>query len=160
MTDDHTPIPNDWDALVDHSADSAAKRHPNDDPSPNHPTILTMMASAWADLVGILAVCTAALIAILILGERPAVAAFGWAAALGVVWWAFAAAVLVVVRQATPGMLLAGVSFAGPVRPARVGWVLSAALIGVVTLGLSGIIGGRGSLLHLASASQVVDGAA
>ena len=160
MTDDRKPIPNDWDALADRSADIDSERRSAADPNLNQPTILTMMASAWADLVGILAVCTAALIAILVLGERPAVAAFGWAAALGVVWWSFAAAVLVVVRQATPGMLLAGVSFSGPIRPGRVGWVLSAALLGVATLGLSGVIGGRGSLLHWASASDVVDGAA
>ena len=160
MTDENKPIPNDWDALVDRSAERGAEGHPIADPHLNKPTLVTMMASAWADLVGILAVCTAALIAILILGEQPAVAAFGWAAALGVVWWLFAAAVLVVVRQATPGMLLAGVSFSDPVRPGRVGWVLSAALIGVVTLGLSGVVGGRGSLLHLASSSDIVDGAA
>ena len=160
MTDDHKPMPNDWDALVDRSAESASARRPPADRNLHHPPLLTMMASAWADLVGILAVCTAALIAILILGERPAVGAFGWAAALGVVWWSFAAAVLVVGRQATPGMLLAGVSFSDPVRPRRVGWVLLAALIGVVTLGLTGVIGGRGTLLHLASASAVVDGAA
>jgi hypothetical protein len=160
MTDDSKQMPGDWDALVDRSADVGPLHHGPADMDGGPPSALTMMASAWADLVGILAVCTAALIAILILGERPAVAAFGWAAALGVVWWAFAAAALVVVRQATPGMLLAGVSFAEPVRPRRVGWVLSAALIGVVTLGLSGVIGGSGALLHAASASDVVDGTA
>jgi hypothetical protein len=118
------------------------------------------MASAWADLVGILAVCTGALIAILVLGERPALPAFAWAAALGVVWWAFAAAALVVVRHATPGMLLAGMSFSGAVRPQRIFWVLVAALVGVATFGLSGIIGGRGTALRLAAATDVVDGTA
>jgi len=107
-----------------------------------------------ADLVGMLAVCTGALIAILVLGERPALPAFAWAAALGIVWWAFAAAVLVVVRQATPGMLLAGMSFSGAVRPQRVVWVLVAALVGVGTFGLSGIIGGRGSALRLAAGTD------
>ena len=121
------------------------------------PPVLTLMASAWADLVGILAVCTSALIAILVLGERPALPAFVWAAVLGVVWWAFAAAVLVVIRQATPGMLLAGVSFSEAVRPNRVGWVLVAALVGVATFGLSGIIGGRGLSLRLAAATDVID---
>jgi hypothetical protein len=105
-----------------------------------------------------LAVCTGALIAILVLGERPALPAFAWAAALGLVWWAFASAVLVVVRHATPGMLLAGMSFSGAVRPQRIVWVLAAALVGVLTFGLSGIIGGRGSALRLAAAAEVVDG--
>jgi hypothetical protein len=57
-------------------------------------------------------------------------------------------------------MLLAGVSFAEPVRPQRVGWVLAAALIGVMTFGLSGVIGGRSSVLRLAATSDVVDGTA
>lgn len=160
MTDDRDSALGNWDALVDRGADGGPPTHSAIEPDPVEPPILTLMASAWADLVGILAVCTGALIAILALGERPALPAFGWAAALGVVWWAFAAAVLVVVRQATPGMLLAGVSFAQPVQPRRVGWVLTAALVGVLTLGLSGVIGGRRSALRLAAASDIVDGAA
>jgi hypothetical protein len=160
MTDDRKSMPGDWDALVDRAAEAGSRAPSMTGPDPQAPPALTLMASAWADLVGMLAVCTAALIAILVLGERPALPAFVWAAALGVVWWAFAASVLVVVRQATPGMLLAGVSFSEPVQPRRVGWVLAAAVVGVMTLGLSGIIGGRGSFLHLAAASDVVDGAA
>jgi hypothetical protein len=160
MTDDRKSMPGDWDALVDRPSEvSHARSSP---PSRGHhlPPALTVMASAWADLVGILAVCTGALIAILVLGERPALPAFVWATALGIVWWTFAASVLVVVRQATPGMLLAGMSFSEAVRPQRVVWVLAAALVGVATFGLSGIIGGRGSALRLAAATDVVDGTA
>jgi hypothetical protein len=115
------------------------------------------MAAAWADLVAMLAVCTAALAAILVIGERPELPAFIWAAALAVVWWLFTTAILVVVRQATPGMLLAGLSFAEPVAPPRVGWVLAAALVGVVTLGLSSVIGGERSILCVAAASDVCE---
>jgi hypothetical protein len=107
-----------------------------------------------------LAVCTGALVAIFLLGERPALPAFGWAAALAVIWWVFASAVLLVIRQATPGMLLAGVSFSDPVPPARTKWVLAAAAVGVVTLGFSGIIGEDGSILCRAAGSEVVTGAA
>jgi len=160
MTDDRKSMPGDWDALVDRPSETGRAR--SSPPSRDHhlPPALTVMASAWADLVGMLAVCTGALIAILVLGERPALPAFAWAAALGVVWWAFAAAVFVVVRQATPGMLLAGMSFAEAVRPQRVVWVLAVALVGVATFGLSGIVGGRGSALRLAAATDVVDGTA
>jgi hypothetical protein len=160
MSDDRKSMPGDWDALVDRPSGAVPERP--ELPGHNHqlPPVLTVMASAWADLVGILAVCTGALIAILVLGERPALPAFAWAATLGVVWWAFAAAVLVVVRSATPGMLLAGMSFSGAVRPRRVVWVLVAALLGVGTFGLSGIVGGRGLALRLAAATDVVDGAA
>jgi hypothetical protein len=158
--DDRNQIPGDWDALVDRSSDIGGHGSLTTGPDHHGPPVLTLMASAWADLVGMLAVCTGALIAILVLGERPALPAFAWAAALAVVWWMFAAAVLVVVRQATPGMLLAGVSFSDAVGPRRVGWVLAAALVGVVTLGLSGVIGGFGAILRLAAESDVVDGAA
>jgi hypothetical protein len=85
-------MPGDWDALVDRG-EGGPRPTPTTDPGPLEPPKLTMMASAWADLVGILAVCTGALVAILLLGERPALPAFVWAAALGFVWWAFAAAV-------------------------------------------------------------------
>jgi hypothetical protein len=101
MNDDRKSMPGDWDALVDRSTDVASPRHSASDLDPPGPPPLTLMASAWADLVGMLAVCTAALVAILVLGERPALPAFAWAAALGFVWWAFAAATLVVIRQAT-----------------------------------------------------------
>jgi hypothetical protein len=160
MTDDQKSIPGDWDALVERPAEVGAARFSAPAPDSHRPPTLTLMASAWADLVGMLTVCTGSLIAILVLGERPALPAFAWAAALGFVWWVFAAAVLIVIRQATPGMLLAGVSFAAPVPPQRVGWVLAAAVIGVATVGLSGIIGGRGSIFRLAAATDVVDGAA
>lgn len=158
--DDRNHMPGDWDALADRTHDVGSHTSVTTGPDRHGPTALTLMASAWADLVGMLAVCTGALVAILVLGERPALPAFAWAAALAVVWWTFAAAVLVVVRQATPGMLLAGVSFSDPVAPRRVGWVLAAAVVGVATLGLSGIIGGLGSILRLAAASDVVDGTA
>jgi hypothetical protein len=120
MTDDRGSMPRDWDALMDRGTDDAPPSPPVAGPDAPGPPALTVMAAAWADLVGILAVCTGALVAILSLGERPALPAFAWAAALGVVWWIFATTVLVVVRQATPGMLLAGVSFSEPVHPTRV----------------------------------------
>jgi hypothetical protein len=153
-------IPNDWDALTDRSSESSTRTPEDPGRDQNPPPALTLMAASWADLVSMLAVCTAALAAILALGERPALPAFAWAVALAVVWWLFAATVLVVVRQATPGMLLAGVSFADPVAPDRVGWVLAAALVGVLTLGLSAVAGGRNSILCLAADSSVVDSVA
>lgn len=158
--DNRSNIPGDWDALSEREHVGDSPQSPATFSDKHGPQALTVMASAWADLVGMLAVCTAALIAILLLGERPALPAFIWAAALALLWWLFAAAVLVVVRQATPGMLLAGVSFSEAIPPRRVAWVLAAALVGVVTLGLSGVFGGDGSLLRLAAASDVVDGPA
>lgn len=155
------PVPGDWDALVDRPPGRAPNVNASKTGGGNdRPPVLSVMASAWADLVSMLAVCTGALVAILAIGERPALPAFSWAAALALVWWAFAAAVLVVVRQATPGMLLAGVSFADPVAPQRVIWVLAAGILGVATLGVSAAIGGENSILCAAASSRVVDGAA
>jgi len=158
MNGDGNDIPNDWDALVDRGAAVQPERPSppiaeSDDPGP---PVITLMAISWADLVAMLAVCTSALLAILFLGERPTLAAFAWSAALALVWWLFAGSVLIVVRQGTPGMLLAGVSFESSVAPHRVPGVLTAALFGVLTLGLPGFLGGRRSLLRLAAFSDLV----
>lgn len=158
MNADGDDIPNDWDALVDRGGEDHTER-----PSP--PTVenkepglplITLMAISWADLVAMLAVCTGALMAILLLGERPALPAFAWSAGLALTWWLFAGSVLVVVRQGTPGMLMAGVSFEHPVAPRRVPGVLTAALLGVATLGLPGLLGDRRSLLRIAAVSDLV----
>lgn len=157
---DRDHMPTNWDALVDRSPDLASRHSDQTGADRDPPSALTLMAASWADLVSMLAVCTAALAAILAIGERPALPAFAWAVALALAWWFFAAAVLIVVRQATPGMLLAGVNFSDPVSSERVGWVLAAALVGVATLGLSGSIGGERSILCRAAASSVVDSTA
>ena len=148
-------IPDDWDSLTDRDAGLPASPDPapTDDPEP---PALMLMAASWADLVGMLAVCAGGLIAVMVLGQRPALAAFGWAAVLAVLWWACAAAVLVVVRQGTLGMLLAGVRFLEPVVPGRVPRVLAAALFGVAALGLPGLLGARWSPLRAAAAVDIV----
>ena len=155
---DRDNIPSDWDALGDRQARMrrGPTPPPESDKSGPEPSLITLMATSWADLVGMLAVCTGALIAILILGEHPTIPAFAWAAALAIVWWVFAASVLVVVRQGTPGMLLAGVNFQTPVLPKRVPLVLAAARAGVATLGLPGLLGGQRSILGAAAASDLI----
>ena len=75
-------------------------------------------------------------------------------AALAAVWWAFASVSLIIVRNGTPGMLLAGFSFVDSVPPRRVPLVLGAAFLGVVTAGL-GTFGGRSSLLSRAAESEI-----
>jgi hypothetical protein len=148
-------IPHDWDALT-HRDHGAEMNETPPAPDAAEPPVLTLMAASWADLVGMLAVCTGGLLAVLALGQRPALAAFGWAAALALLWWVCAAAALVVVRQGTPGMLLAGVRFFEPVATARVPRVLAAALLGVITLGLPGLLGCHLSPLRAAAAADLV----
>jgi hypothetical protein len=53
-------------------------------------------------------------------------------------------------------MLLAGVCFQNPVATRRVPWVLAAALVGVATLGVTGLFGAHHSLLRIAAASTLV----
>ena len=156
MTREPSEIPRDWDTLTDREqGDSVETFEDNSGSEDQRPPIITLMASSWADLVGMLAVCTAALIAVMILGNRPAIPAFGWAAFLALVWWVFAAWALVLIRQGTPGMLMAGMSFKDPVDPARIGWVLAAALLGVVTIGLPGLLGSDNSILSAAASSEL-----
>lgn len=159
MRRDSDDVPGNWDTLKERPpTDEDAQATPVGDSEADdfEPPFITLMAISWADLVGMLAVCTGALFALLVLGERPALPAFPWAAALSVVWWAFAGAALVVVRQGTPGMLLAGVCFQNPVPTRRVPWVLVAALAGVATLGVTGLFGAHHSLLRFAAASALV----
>ncbi len=147
--------PHDWDSLPDRD-DVLETNETPPPPDDLEPPVLTLMAASWADLVGVLAVCTGGLLAVLALGQRPALAAFGWAAALALLWWVCAAAALVVVRQGTPGMLLAGLRFGEPVPTARVPRILAAALLGVLTLGLPGLLGGHLSPLRIAAAVDLV----
>ena len=157
MNSDPTGVPGDWDALRDRLPESDRQPElPATDEGGSKPPPVALMAAAWADLVGILGVCTGALLALLAVGERPALAVFPWAAVLALVWWVFAAVALVVVRQGTPGMLLAGVVFEHQVAKSRVPWVLLAALLQVATLGLVGFLGARNSPLRVAAASPLV----
>ncbi|MFV2071113.1 MAG: hypothetical protein ACC742_00485 [Thermoanaerobaculales bacterium] len=157
MKPNPTGMPGDWDALRDRVPEPDRQPAvPAADERGSQPPPVALMAAAWADLVGILGVCTGALLALLALGERPALVVFPWAAALALVWWGFAAAVLVVVRQGTPGMLLAGVVFKHQVSRSRVPWVLVAALFQIASLGLAGFFGARYSPLRVAAASPLV----
>lgn len=159
MSSDLKGIPEDWDSLEERSVETEGEPAipPVTHPAEGSPLAISLMAASWADLVGMLAVCTAALIAVLALGEPPALSVFPWAVALALAWWVFAAYVLVVVRQGTPGMLLAGIVFEQAVSARRVPWVLVAAVLGVATLGLTGLIGPRSSPLRLAAASEIVN---
>jgi hypothetical protein len=152
--DRHREIPTNWDVLAD----------AGDEPSPGHasapiaeppgglslPPTINLVASFWADGVVVLAVLTAALLGLNAAGHREVVAALPFAAILGLAWWLFAAAVLVTIRQGTPGMLLAGIQFADHVAPARVAAVLAVAAIGALLFGLPGLLGAGRSPLALA----------
>ncbi len=151
-----TEIPGDWDTLREREPGDPETVSPGAPEShDDQPPVMTLMAASWADLVGMLAVCTAALVAVMALGNRPALPVFGWAATLAVIWWLLSASALVLVRQGTPGMLMAGVHFKDTVDPPRIGWVVAAALAGALTLGLLGLLGSRRSILCMAASSEL-----
>lgn len=97
---------------------------------------LQLVAAAWGDLVAVLAVCTAALLAVVLTGHPVGWRALPWAAGLAGLWWLATAAATVLVRHATPGMLVAGVRFTALVAPRRVPWVVLVAAIQMLLVGL------------------------
>ena len=159
MTDSPEPgprleFPANWDVLRD-GDEAPSEAGPPDNGSPTAPPpILALLAASWGDAVAALAVCTTALASLAADGPAVDPAALPWAAALGVVWW-FAAAALVVVRQGTPGMLLAGIAFPERVSPARLAGVLAAALLHAALLGLPSLLGPRRSPVAVAAGCPI-----
>jgi hypothetical protein len=159
MTDEpaDSQVPPDWDRLQDSRHDAVTATYEIDVEDELHtPPVVAMVGSAWGDLVTVLGVCTAALIALAMLGYRTEIATFPWALGLGVAWWGAAAAVLLVVRAGTPGMLMAGVAFASGVPRPRIPWVLITALVQLCTLGVPALLGATRSPLRLAAGVSVV----
>jgi hypothetical protein len=157
MTFDDDPsvqskIPANWDVLreaIEDEGESPLSDGPADnDPHPI-PTI-NLIAASWADGVSVVACCTAALVFLSLLGHAVTFSALPWAASLGAVWWVASALTLVVVRQGTPGMLLAGHRFAARIAAARIPGVILASAFAALLLGLPGLLGERRSPLVLA----------
>jgi len=151
---EESQVPDDWD-LID---DDPGVSHPQDGPptlspdadaiaaavsQPAGSMLVSLLAAAWADAVTVLVIVTGCVGVLVIRGYGPTPAWLPWAGGAGVAWWLFAAGILLLVRRATPGMLLAGLQFERPVAPVRVGLVLLMAVIGAASLGVVVAIGGR-----------------
>ena len=149
-------IPKNWDILQESTLDEDHSDgvRPTTDSGVAPPTI-NLLASSWADAVTSLFVCTAALFGLNAAGHNPSLTALPWALGLGVAWWLAAAAALILIRQATPGMLLAGVVFSDRVAPGRVVAVIAAAVVSALLMGLPNLLGPRRSPLALAAASRL-----
>jgi hypothetical protein len=150
-------FPHNWDVLRDEAPEGAADgAEPVAEGTPRStPSTLTLFAASWGDAVSALTVCTAALVGVAAGNHEVGVTALPWAAAVGVAWWLATATVVIVVRQGTPGMLLAGVAFADRVPPRRLGPVLAVAAVHAALLGLPGVLGARRSPLALAAGSPI-----
>lgn len=154
----HQPgAPEDWDrlreALPPDLAPPPAPPHVQADTSPGR---LLLLAGALGDLVSVVVVCATALVALRALGHLAGLPVLPWIFALSLAWWSLSATTLVVVRRGTPGMLLAGFSFASPVAHRRVAGVLLVALLLATTLGVAALLGLPGPLLRLAGGSGLV----
>jgi hypothetical protein len=152
-TDRPTPpgVPDDWDRLeptTDHAPEGGPVVTPD---APGAPPLVALVAAAWGDLVTLLAVCAAALLAVVAFGYGTGLDALPWAAGVAVAWWTVAASALLAVRRGTPGMLLAGVAFADRVAGRQLAATVATALLLAVTAGLPSLAGRRHSLLGLAA---------
>jgi hypothetical protein len=148
----------DWDHLhepVDGEILPAAVDPPGAGRDDGGGTVIPMLASSWGDLAAMLGLCAAALAALKLAGHGAPFAAAPWAGAVAVLWWLVASGVLVTVRRATPGMLMAGLAFEAAVVPGRVPWVLVTALVLAVTLGLPSAVGRPGWALRAAAGTPV-----
>ena len=160
MTGTGNEVPEAWDKIREPAPDldmepvEVEPRH-----VPPEPSRLSLVGGAWGDLVAILGVCTTTIITLAILGYGADLASLPWVLAVGVAWWIAATAVLLVVRQGTPGMLLSGVVFEDAVPRDRVAWVVLAALAVCITLGVPALLGAHASPLRLAAGVDVVSAA-
>jgi len=138
-------FPSNWDRLKEPPSDRNQPAAPGDGTpiEPAMPPLIILLAAAWGDLVAVLVVCTAGLLAVVGFGHRVTLPCLPWAAALAISWWAVSSAVLLVVRRGTPGMLMAGVAFSEQIPPRRVALVLAISLGVSLTLGLPAVLGAR-----------------
>lgn len=150
-------VPDGWDQLqrppgepVAPAGSAASGSAPHDPGS-----VIPVIAGAWGDLAAILGLSAATLVALKLAGHGAPFAAAPWAVAVAVLWWLVAAAALLTVRRGTPGMMAAGISFAGAVRPARIPWVLLVALLLAATLGLPSAVGPSGWALRVAAGTPL-----
>jgi len=149
-------FPKNWDVLRDSDLDDETMDVPFPaSESASLPPTINVLASSWADAVAVLGVCTATLVGLAALGHHGSLTALPWATVLGLAWWTAAAAILVVIRQGTPGMLLAGIVFSDRVAPRRLPVVIGAAALSALLVGLPGLFGARRSPLAFAAASEL-----
>jgi hypothetical protein len=135
-------FPANWDRLIE-EVQVDSEPEPPDDPGDPRPSFVSFLAASWAELVVVLVPCAGALAVVRVLGYRAGAPALPWAALLAGAWWLTAATVLVVVRRGTPGMLLAGLTFADEVPRVRIPLLLITILVLAASAGLLALLGGR-----------------
>jgi len=157
---DHEPemldFPHNWDELqeTEDPLNLSSGKIRAADPE-NEPLVLSLFAATWADIVAIVAVSTASLLVLGMIGHQPTITAFPWAMALALMWWIISATATLIVRRGTPGMLAAGVILAEPIEPKRVPLVLISALVSCAFLGFLAFFGARLSPISYVSGASL-----
>lgn len=149
-------VPADWDRLAERGSESPSRGERGASPSPASPPTLTVIAASWGDALAVLIVCTAELALVHVLGHGYGLATVPWAGLAAFAWWLLASAALLAIRQASVGMLMAGIVFAEPVPTRRIPWVLLAAVVSALLVGVPGILGPRRHPLSVAAAAPLV----
>jgi len=148
--------PDNWDRLHDSTEELSEQLDPElSSVEADGTPAMSVIAGSWGDLALVLALCAACLLALKLGGHGAPLAALPWAVGLALLWWCAAAGVLVVVRQGTPGMLMAGLGFARPIAHHRVPWVLVTAIVLGATLGIPAALSNRGWPLSMAAGTAV-----
>lgn len=149
-------VPQDWDRLAERAGDSPALGDRGAAPSPASPPTLTIMAASWGDALAILIVCTAELALVHALGHGYGLATVSWAGLAAFTWWLLASAALLVIRQGSVGMLMAGIVNAETIPPRRIPCVLLAAVVSALLIGAPAILGPRRHPLSVAAGAPLV----
>ncbi len=101
------------------------------------PGRLLAAATAWADLVLMLAVCALAVAGVRLLALPLSAAIFPWACGLGVLAWTVSAAVLLATRRSWPGALMLGLVLPTEYGNGHLGRRLALILLAALTVGLA-----------------------
>lgn len=149
-------VPADWDRLAERGGENPPLGERGAAPSPASPPTLTVIAASWGDALAMMIVCTAELALVHALGHGYGLATVPWAGLAAFAWWLLASAALLAIRQGSVGMLMAGIVCAETIPPRRIPWVLLAAVVSALLVGVPGILGARRHPLSVAAASPLV----
>jgi len=146
--------PGDWDRLSEQDTPLPVEDG-SDGPGPLSSS--HVVTAVLADLVLMLGLTTLLVLSLSLQSLPFDVRVLGWAAPVALAWWLMAAGICLRVLRASPGMIIAGLSFAKELRGSRLFLTLLALVFGAACLGLPLFPGNAGSsLLARAAASPLV----
>ncbi len=144
----------DWDRLSEQDAPLPVEDGRNGPGSISSSQVVT---AVLADLVLILGLTTMLVLSLSLQSLPFDVRVLGWAVPVALAWWLMAAVICLRILKASPGMIIAGLSFSTELRGVRLFLTLLTLVFGAACLGLPLFPGDAGSsLLARAAASPLV----